>query len=91
MNNAEFQQLRILGELISSQKERVGDLLEHNKLNMPQEAIEFSRALLSDNQSSDAITTEQVNNLYERSFSRDDSNKEYDLIAKIIINEINNK
>ncbi|XBS68126.1 hypothetical protein ABK905_14820 [Acerihabitans sp. KWT182] len=88
MNNAEIRQLRILGGLLSSQKERVADLVNHDKLRMSPQAINFSKALMAGTGHLRSISNEHINRVYERSFQNQDDSGEYALIAHVLKSEI---
>lgn len=89
MKNADIRQLRILGSMMSSQKNRVDDLLEHNRLQMPSEVVNFSRAVMTEAKSVERVNSEHINTVYEREFVNHDEDGEYELIMAVLNNELN--
>ncbi len=88
MNNAEIRQLRVLGGMMSSQKNRVNELLEHDRLQMPTEVIAFSRAVMAEAASANKVNRSHINTAYERNFIADDQDGEYALIVTVLNNEL---
>lgn len=89
MKNADIRQLRILGSMMSSQKNRVDDLLEDNRLQMPSEVINFSRVVMTEARSAERVNSTHINAAYEREFIDHDDDGEYELIVTVLNNELN--
>ncbi|MCR9001782.1 hypothetical protein [Rahnella perminowiae] len=88
MNNAEIRQLRVLGGMMSSQKNRVNDLLAHDRLQMPSEVITFSKAVMAEAGLAKRVNSAHINTVYERNFVAHDNDGEYALIVTVLNNEL---
>lgn len=88
MNNAEIRQLRVLGGMMSSQKNRVNDLLTHDRLQMSSEVITFSKAVMAEAALAQSVNHAHINTVYERNFVAQDNDGEYALIVTVLNNEL---
>lgn len=88
MNNAEIQQLRILGELLSHQKQRVVNLIDRNRLKMSDEIIEFTKELILISANLNCIMIEDVNTTFDSKFKSRDDFHEFALISEVLRSEI---
>ncbi len=84
MNSSEIKQLKILGELMHSQKDRVNDLVNRDRLRVAEPARDFSRELLHNTAQVDHITSEHVDQVYENSFRINDPDGRYKFIADVL-------
>ncbi|EPT8896905.1 hypothetical protein [Cronobacter dublinensis] len=84
MNSSEIRQLKVLGELIHSQKDRVNDLLESDRLRVAEPAKNFSQELMRSAERTERITSRHIDRVYENSFRRNDTDKKYQLIATVL-------
>lgn len=88
MNSSEIRQLKVLGELMHSQKDRVSDLVESNRLKVAEPARDFSREVLNSASQADSITSDHIDHVYENSFRIYDYDRKYQLIAEVLKNSI---
>ncbi|EBH6389489.1 hypothetical protein ABXV98_002053 [Salmonella enterica] len=84
MNSSEIRQLKVLGELMHSQKDRVNDLLESDRLRVAEPAKNFSRELMQTSERVERITSRDIDRVYENSFRRNDTDRKYQLIANVL-------
>lgn len=85
MNSKDYEKVKVLGELISSQKDRVDYLINDKRFSMPKEAAEFSKELIRISKGR-RITSADVDRVYEDKYKSLNDNKEYRIIAEVIKN-----
>lgn len=84
MKSREMKQVKILGELLHDQKERVRDLVENNKLQLSEEAIAFSKEIIEKSERHSQVNSRTINEIYEEKFINNEKHKEYREIADVI-------
>lgn len=84
MKSRDIKQVKILGELLHDQKERVRDLVENNKLQLSKEAVNFSKEIIEKADRHAHVNAATINEIYQEKFLNDAKHKEYREIADVI-------
>lgn len=88
MSNPRVDKLHLLGRMLRTEESRVNKLLQSDRLNVSEEAKDFSRAIIeySDN-SRNSVTVTTINNIFNEKFSNVRNTDEFKTIAEIISEE----
>lgn len=84
MKSRDIKQIKILGELLHDQKDRVRDLVDNNKLQLSKEAVNFSKEIIEKTDSHAFVNAKTINEIYKDKFQGDAKAKEYREIANVI-------
>jgi hypothetical protein len=88
MSNPRIDKLHLLGRMLRTEKSRVDKLLRSDRLNISDEAKDFSRAIIDYSRTNNGFINEKdVNDIYINNFSQRGNTEEFKTIANIIRKE----
>lgn len=88
MSNPRIDKLHLLGRMLRTEESRVDKLLQSDRLNVSDEAKDFSRAIINYSRNNPgAIDANVVQNIFTDRFSTQENTEEFKTIAEIIKRE----